>query len=245
MLILCAILAVASVLCWPQVSRRRIVLGVLSRRRVAAGRSTQRRRALPSVLLRRRAAATSDALLLELLGGVAAGLEAGLPPPDAVAGARAALEPRLGEVPELVAWLTRLTDAARDGDAVGAVWSAMGEELGLPVATQVGRAWSVSERLGSPLTDAVRSTMAAHEAAARLDRSFAAQSAGPRATVQVLTLLPVLGLALMPVLGVNLAAAYPPPVLLLAVLPGLVLLALGRALTRRMVDRALRTPRLS
>lgn len=244
MLILCATLAVASVLCWPHVARRAMVLGVLTRRRAAAGRSTQGSRALPSVPRRRRAA-TSDALLLELLGGVAAGLEAGLPPPDAVAGARAALESRLGEAPQLVAWLTRLMDAARDGEAVGAVWSAMGDELGLPVATQVGRAWSVSERLGSPLTDAVRSAMAAHETAARLDRAFAAQSAGPRATVQVLTLLPVLGLVLMPVLGVNLAAAYPPPVLLLAVLPGLVLLTLGRALTRRMVDRALRTPRLS
>lgn len=242
MLTLGGMLMVGGVLCWPGLrARRELALDVLAERS-APGSTGRRPRA------RRRRSGTraqTEAMLLELLGGLAAGLSAGLPPADALAGARAALEQRLGQTPELSAWLARLVDSARAGAPIGTGWVAMGEDLGLPVAVQVGRAWSVSEQLGSPLMDAVRATTAAHETSARLDRAFAAQSAGPRATVQVLTLLPVLGLLLMPVLGVEPLEAYPPPVLALAVLPGLALLVVGRIVTARMVRRALRTPRLS
>ncbi|WP_018157198.1 type II secretion system F family protein [Demetria terragena] len=246
MLTLCAVLAAAAVVCWPlRRGRRDLALSLAVETDVGSHASAVAGGPVRWLRRRRRGVRESEPILLELLGGIAAGLEAGLPPPDAMAGSHRALEPRLRDVPELGTWLERLAHAAREGRSVGALWVKLGEDLHLPVAIQVGRAWSVSEQLGSPLTDAVRSTVAARETTARLDRAFAAQNAGPRATVQVLTLLPVLDLALMPVLGVDVAAAYPPAVLLLAVVPGLVLLALGRMLTTKMVDRALRTPRVT
>lgn len=184
-------------------------------------------------------------MLVEVLEAVAAALAAGLPPRAALVGAREALESRIRQSPGLAVHVQRLVEAADEGDPLGPLWVAAGHDLGLPLAARVGRSWAVSERLGAPLTGAVRATVVAHETTARIERAFAAQRAGPTATVHLLTLLPVLGLAVMPVLGVDLRAAYPLPVVLLAVVPGLGLVWLGRRLTRRMVDHALQTPGLT
>lgn len=246
MLTWCVLLTVAAVWCLPGRRARRELLVTTFVDDVGRPWSMPRGPRPSAAALWRRVrgepSGRADRLIVELLGGIAAGLAAGLSPGAAVTAAREAVESRLHEFPELDLWLARLTQVASDGGPVGATWVAMGRDLDLPLVTRIGRAWALSEVLGCPLTEAVRSTVAAHEAATRLERAFAAQSAGPRATVHLLTALPALGLALMPILGVDLARAFSPPVLLLAVAPGAGLILAGRLLTRRMVDRALRSP---
>lgn len=73
------------------------------------------------------------------------------------------------------------------------------------------------------------------------DRRITAASAGPRATVQLLTVLPVLGLVLASVAGLSPWPVLLSPAALVTLVPGIALVALGRVLTGRLIARAARS----
>lgn len=245
-MILTALLLAAAVWAWPG-RRERALLRVAVLDTADAGAAAGAvsvpwwRR---EVRLPRRSGSGREEVVQQLLSGLAAGLGAGLAAPAALSAAVASLPAAARRDAALVRALGALETALAGGGSAGAAWVDLGQQLRLPVALQVGRAWTISERLGSPLSEAVRSALDAHNARRAVERAFAAQAAGPRATAQLLTWLPLLGVLLMPVLGVAPTSAYPPAVLLLAVAPGLLLLLAGRRLTRRLIDRALRPPQL-
>lgn len=243
-MILTALLLAAAVWAWPGRRERALLrVAVLDTAGAAAGAVSVpwwRR----EVRLPRRSGSGREEVVQQLLSGLAAGLGAGLAAPAALSAAVASLPAAARRDAALVRALGALETALAGGGPAGAAWVDLGQQLRLPVALQVGRAWTISERLGSPLSEAVRSALDAHNARRAVERAFAAQAAGPRATAQLLTWLPLLGVLLMPVLGVAPTSAYPPAVLLLAVAPGLLLLLAGRRLTRRLIDRALRPPQL-
>ncbi|BDZ56572.1 hypothetical protein GCM10025872_02290 [Barrientosiimonas endolithica] len=247
MVIVAALLLAAAVWAWPGRGERAWLRVAVLRAADSTGGPAGAEH-LPwwrrEVRLPRRAASGREEAVQQLLSGLAAGLGAGLAAPAALSAAVASLPAAARRDAALVRALGALEAAVSAGGSAGGAWIDLGQQLRIPVALQVGRAWTISERLGSPLSDAVRSALDAQTARLAVERAFAAQAAGPRATAQLLTWLPLLGVLLMPVLGVAPSAAYPPAVLLLAVAPGLLLLLAGRRLTRRLVDRALRPPPL-
>lgn len=196
------------------------------------------RRAMARMLVAvrsRRSRARDEHELNLTLGSLEAALDAGLTPGDALAAVSSAGDP-VGVVGRATAVMARRASA---GESVADQWSALAQRPGLSAAAQVGRAWAISERTGAPLARAVGSARASHRRSAALRRSVETQTAGPRATMNLLTALPLAGVVLLPVLGVPFSRAFSPPVLVLAVTPGLGLLLAGRLLTRRMIAHSL------
>ncbi len=131
---------------------------------------------------------------------------------------------------------------------------ALGEDPGRAVATRhedlppaaaevfagMAAVWTVSERSGAPAADMILRYAAAQRDALDADRERRIAMAGPRATVRVLSWLPLIGVGLGLLIGVE-------PVDLVAGLPGrlsigsgVVLYLLGRVWMRRMMQRAQR-----
>ncbi|YAL83689.1 hypothetical protein ACMYYO_02470 [Dermacoccaceae bacterium W4C1] len=224
MSLLLALLVMALVLVIPPRARRRAVLQALSLRR--ARRPTRAH----SVGDRAREQSPQARVLAEL----EAALEVGLPPRDAVT----VIGQHRAGVGGRTALLDPVLEAAATGAPIAPAWRVSARTYG-PAFLHLAQAWSVSEKLGCPLAQAVSVARAGHEARLATERAVAAQSAGARATMNLLSALPVLGLLALPVIGVDLGDAYPPAVLVLCVIPGLVLLALGRFLTARLMRSAL------
>lgn len=117
------------------------------------------------------------------------------------------------------------------GNAVGSRGSGRASaELGL-----VASAWALSERLGAPVADAVR--LAGGQVRERRQRRQRVQVAlaGPRATITVLTVLPLGGPLLALMVGVRPGALYSSPVAQVSVFLGLALMGVGRWWCSRMV----------
>ena len=114
---------------------------------------------------------------------------------------------------------------------------------GLPAAaaevlTGMAAVWTVSERSGAPAADMILRYAAAQRDALDASRERRIAMAGPRATVRVLSWLPLIGMGLGLLIGVR-------PLALLTGLPGqlsigggIVLYALGRWWMMRMMTRA-------
>lgn len=144
---------------------------------------------------RRRASGASsedvEAGLAELLALVAAPLRAGVSPSSSVAAAASAVagDPVVGDLTR------RLVDAGRAGDDVAEVWRCY--DPGGDAAAFVARAWALSERTGAPLADALGAAEQVLRARRRTRQRLDSAAAGPRASMVVLTLLPLSG----PVVG--------------------------------------------
>lgn len=177
-----------------------------------------------------------------LLDAIAAALDAGLPVGAALQCA--------GEVTELrgpgsAAGL--IVEAGRRGDVQPEVWDDLAVMLGDPGAVEVVRGvaqvWRICELTGSPMADALRS--AAATARGHSDRvgRLAVATAGPRATIRLLTVLPLLGPA--GVLMVWSAGPVPFGVATMAagsMGAGLVLLLVGHRWADRIMTRACLPP---
>lgn len=170
-----ALFVAASVLGWP---RRTSLPGPPPSSGLApAGPRVRGRRARS----RRRWA---EAAVLAVLDALGAALRAGLAPDTALrhlaevddgAGGRLALE---------------LAEAGRAG---GSCWRHIARTAGAPEVLVVAQAWELSQSAGIRLADAVDlAARLMREGRARRDRREVAL-AGPRATIAVLTLLPLLG----------------------------------------------------
>jgi tight adherence protein B len=191
---------------------------------------------------------------LDLLSGIGAGLEAGLPPGRAIelaatsvvgadrlqlaAGQRPRGEqpPSAAPVPAVAGLASDLVRAGRLVRPASAVWDDWASRSGSDELAFVAAAWRLSERTGAPLAAAVERAARGLRDVRRRRGRVAAAVAGPRATVTVLTALPLAG----PLLG--LACGVDPQTLCLgsplataAVVVGAGLALLGRWWCARMV----------
>jgi len=136
-----------------------------------------------------------------------------------------------------------MASAAADGASLGSLWreaaeSARSEELML-----LAQAWSLTEDMGAPLAQAVRTTAGLLEARIAHERRLSAALAGAKSTVNVLTVLPIGGPLLALVLGIGPGELYAGSRLTQGSLAlGLCLAGIGRLWVRRMVRAVARGP---
>lgn len=197
------------------------------------GKAHGRRRRLP--LPRRRGHPAEVDVWSLVVESVATAVRAGAAPtPACAACCRAALD----LAPEVDAEVELLARTASAGGDLGAAWHEVAARVDDPGLRAVAAAWQLSETTGAPLADAL--DVAARLRRGEVERAARAKAAlaAPTASVNLLTALPVCGAGLGMVLGADVIGVYASPLALVTVLPGLVLVAVGRLCCRRMVDHA-------
>lgn len=180
--------------------------------------------------------------LLSLLEAIAPALEAGMAPAAAL---RIAADARSGSGrPDPLTSIARdMATAATDGAMLGPLWRGAAESAASPELLLLAQAWSLTEDMGAPLAQAVRTTAGLLEARIAHERRLAAAVAGARATVNVLTVLPIGGPLMALVLGIGPAELYGGSRLTQGSLVlGLGLALVGRLWVRRMVRSVARGP---
>ena len=136
-----------------------------------------------------------------------------------------------------------MASAAADGATLGPLWREAAESAGSAELLVLAQAWSLTEDLGAPLAQAVRTTIGMLEARIAQERRLAAAVAGAKATVNVLTVLPIGGPLLALVLGIGPVELYGGSRLSQGSLVlGLCLAGMGRWWVRRMVRAVSRGP---
>lgn len=166
---------------------------------------------------------------LAVLDRVAAGLRAGLPPGDAL---RAATTGGTSD-----GGFGAALRATSEGRSPAAALARAARTDGDEHLHRAARAWALSERTGAGLAEAIDA--AARTGRQDLDhrRRVRAATAGARASVTLLTLLPVGGLGLALLLGLTPAQVYGNALSLLGLALGVVLLVVGRVVVSSMVRR--------
>ncbi|QBI51983.1 type II secretion system F family protein [Streptomonospora litoralis] len=172
--------------------------------------------------------------VVELCRVLATELRAGRDPGAAVETAVAELDPEsVNEFAPLRAAAGSAQDVVPPLRALAAVRGAGG--LG-----HLAACWQVAATTGAPPADVVDRLAASLAAEESQRRELGAQLAGPRATAVMLSVLPVLGLAMAGALGGSpLAFLFVTPIGLLCLVAGLALDALGLFWTYQMVKRVL------
>lgn len=250
-MVVASLALVGAVLLWPgrpSARRARDALTLVTARPAGAERSTGRLGRLtalwnddPVRAFQRwhasRRAGDVEAAALALLDAAGPALQAGLTPAAAV---RLAVTSAHGlPAVELRRFVERLEDAAGAGLPASEAWVELATRSGSGPVAFVAGAWRLSEVTGAPLAEAVeRAAEALRDARAR-QRRVAVAVAGPRATVFVLTALPLTG----PLFG--LACGLSPLELYLgsslatlSVGAGVMLVVVGRLWCRRLVRTA-------
>lgn len=197
------------------------------------------------VLPGRSAAAVTAQDLLGLLEAIAPALEAGMAPASALL---LAGEARSGSGhPDPVGALARaMASAASGGASLAPLWREAADSAGSAELLLLAQAWSLTEDMGVPLATAVRTTAGLLEARIAHERGLAGAVAGAKATVNVLTVLPLGGPLLALVLGIGPAELYGGSRLTQGSLVlGLSLAGVGRWWVRRMVRAVARGPVIS
>lgn len=190
----------------------------------------------------RRAAEMRTQDLLGLLEAIAAALEAGMAPAAAL---RIAADARSGpgRTDLLTALARAMASAAADGSPLGPLWREAAESAGSAELLILAQAWSLTEDMGVPLAQAVRTTARLLETRIAHERRLAAAVAGAKATVNVLTVLPIGGPLVALVLGIGPGELYGSSRLTQGSLVlGLCLAGIGRWWVRRMVRAVARGP---
>ncbi|MBC9822464.1 type II secretion system F family protein [Terrabacter sp. MAHUQ-38] len=211
--------------------------------------------------LRRRPGELVDDVL-DLLRGIAPGLESGLTPsraidlaatsglgPDRVALARQAVLARrrrttargasAGQDIDLL--VGQLLHVAEHAQPLSPIWAEWAQRSASAELRLVAAAWRLSERTGAPLASAVdRAVRGLLDARARRGK-VAVAVAGPRATVTVLTVLPLTGPLFGMACGIDPVTLYlGSPVATISAASGITLGWAGRAWCRRMIRSAVR-----
>lgn len=220
---------------WPHLDRHQAGMVNPAAARLRAPVGARRRRLPAGVAVRRRTRAGVLADVVELL---AAPLRSGASiaaAADAVAQAAPAgsVERRL---------LEELALVCREGREGWLVWSRFADESGSVEAAFVARAWRLSEQTGAPLADALACAAGVLRERQRAAERLAVASAGPRASMAVLGLLPLAGPAVGFAFGFSPADLYlRTPLATAALGVGLLFGALGLLWSRSLLRRALRT----
>jgi tight adherence protein B len=135
--------------------------------------------------------------LAEALRSLVAGLRAGAHPAAAAESAAEDVPPRTATTMRAIAAAARL-----DGDIAAVLDTTRSPAL----ATALGRlatAWRLAQRHGLPLADVLDAARRDLEQRARFTRQVLARMAGPRSSALVVSLLPVLGIALGEAMGAH------------------------------------------
>ena len=170
---------------------------------------------------RERSAARRQAI--EALGSLSAELSAGTPQQRALVIA--------GEQ----VWPAACGAVRFDGDVAEALRE---DARRMPLITPLAACWAVSAQQGSGLAISVSRIAEQARMAEDIRVQLEAQLAGPRATARILMLLPLFGIAMGMMMGVNpLAWLLGTPVGLACLVVGLALTALGYWWTSRIVQR--------
>jgi len=245
------LLAGVGILLWPERFglRRLAILPRVSSASVVVTRFVARlagervRHCLPRHLPPGRSAAGATAQdLLGLLEAIAPALEAGMAPASAL---RFAADARSGSgrLDPLAALARGMASAAADGSMLGPLWREAAESAGSAELLLLAQAWSLTEDMGAPLAQAVRTTAGLLEARDAHERRLAGAVAGAKATVNVLTVLPIGGPLLALVLGIGPGELYGGSRLTQGSLVlGLCLAGIGRWWVHRMVRAVARGP---
>lgn len=171
---------------------------------------------------------------LPVVEAVGVAVEAGVAPSVACA---QVCRVSAGTRPELAASLHELADAAeRDETPDG--WQVLAERHHSDGLRAVAAGWRLSELVGAPLGDSldIAADLLRGE---RLRRSrLAAVVAGPRASMNLLTALPLLGCVVALALVDAVRELYLSPAAFVTAVPGIALVVLGRGWGRRMIRRA-------
>ncbi len=221
-------------------------------------------RADPVAVLRRwRARRRPETLLaaaLSVLEGIEPAIRAGLTPAEAVRISAGAVGPRPGGAvasgaqtagteprplrvrarPDEVSRLaTALLEGVSRGVPLSDVWQRLAVRTGSTDLAFVASAWHLSESTGAPLAVAVERAAEGLRDGRSRRRRVAVAVAGPRATVTVLTLLPLTGPLFGLACGVGPGELYlSTPLATVSVLAGVVLIVAGRFWCTRLVRRA-------
>ncbi|SNC73811.1 tight adherence protein B [Kytococcus aerolatus] len=180
-----------------------------------------------------RGRSVSDESLLRVLDGLASALRAGLPPHEALVMVSASGTP--------VPWVDPLVEAAGRGEHLGAVWAGVAREGRNMALHHVASAWSLSERAGAPLAPAVATAAEVVRRGREARQQARSAASGAMASMGMLSVLPVVGVAGAASLGYSPQELYlSSPLGGLSAAVGLVLLAGGWVVSRRLVARALR-----
>lgn len=175
--------------------------------------------------------------VIGLVEGVGPAIRAGVPPATAVSTA-AALSAVNVQDPQLRTDLLDLARAAEVGEPLADTWSRLAERHDLRAVGEVGRAWALSESLGCGLTESLdTATALARDQMDRIRRTAVA-TAGARATMQLLTLLPLVGIGIAAVMGIAPWRLYAGPLGVAVLALGVALIVAGRRLVRRLTVRA-------
>lgn len=264
MTVLAAVLLASAVLLWP-VHRR--TSGILTRPTGRQGRAApvdpgaraaRRPRSLPGAPRRLREREQTR-VLVQLMDALVPALQAGLSPAQALAlvgdvvldpvaplgrrpplnGSRARSAQASAQVAE---WLTSLGAAAEAGEPLGPVWRRWAAAGGSAEVTTLARAWSLSEVTGAPLADGVAAAASAARAVARHRHAVDAATAGARATMNLLSVLPLGGVCVAVLVGVGPASLYASRASQSCLGAGILMLSFGRWWVRAMIRRATRAP---
>lgn len=217
------LLLAAAVLCWPPPAAWQAVAAVAGAPE-PAGRWAG---AWVASLVRWRRKRGSGDDVAAQVEAVAAALRAGLPVSEAWSGLTFG-STAAGEAPAVL----RAVTAGRSPAAALRRHARISGDLEWAMAA---RAWAVSERSGAPL--AVALSLAARSGRARRaqDRQVQAAAAGARATMTVLTGLPLAGVLVAAAMGLSPAAVYGNPVGLGIAAAGLPLILVGRRISSRLI----------
>lgn len=168
--------------------------------------------------------------LLPLLDGLAASLSAGLTPEEALR-----MASRGSTQEGLEGLLHPVLTAARQGEPLGGPWQRLARDHDNPDLASLARAWMISERLGCPLAEAVSSTASTSRARTMLEQRLDSATAGARATCALLTVLPLGGVGIALLLGIDPISLYGTPISVASALGGISLLMAGRWIVNRMI----------
>jgi tight adherence protein B len=175
--------------------------------------------------------------LTTMVEGIAPAIAAGVTPATAVA-TSALLTAGAVSKPALRDDLRLLARQSAAGVELAPLWAGLQARHGVPALGEVARAWALSEQVGCAIGDALEAATAMMREQLDLERRIAAATAGPRATMQLLTVLPVLGIGIAMVIGVPPWRLYAGPLGLTVLVLGAGFVVAGRWLTRRMIRRA-------
>lgn len=214
-----ALLLLLAALCWPP---RAAV------RALPTSATVQESSPLPGwARLTRRARPAED--VAARVEAMATALRAGLP--VAVAWAETAGTGVGSHPPSLLA----VEAAARAGRSPAAALRRHARLSGHAEWAMAARAWAVSERTGAPLATALNRAAASGRTRREQDRRVEAAAAGARATMTVLTCLPLAGVPVSLAMGLSPGQVYGHPAGAIAAALGVPLIVLGRRLSRRLV----------
>lgn len=223
-MLLAAACVAGAVLCWPMRSGPAIQRG-------------QRQRSIRWRRLGRRTHNADLDALTTMVEGIAPAIAAGVTPATAVA-TSALLTSATVSTPALRDDLQLLARQSAVGAQLAPLWAGLQQRHGVAALGEVARAWALSEQLGCAIGDALGAATKMMREQLDLERRIAGATAGPRATMQLLTLLPVIGIGVAMVIGVPPWRLYAGRLGLSVLLLGGIFVVAGRLLTRRMIRRA-------